>query len=135
MEFQVPQFIEREPKIIGPFTFKQFLFLAICGGICAIFYFIFPRFIFYALTALVMGGAIGLMLVKIEGQPIPTLLKNFFFFSTSPKLYLWKKKEISPPTIKEERKIEKKEKETTLKLGEKSRLKNIFTKVELGQRK
>ena len=82
-----------------------------------------------------MGGAIGLMVVKIEGQPIPTLLKNFFFFSTSPKLYLWKKKEISPPIIKEERKIEKKEKETTLKLGEKSRLKNIFTKVELSQRK
>lgn len=135
MEFQVPQFIEREPKIIGPFTFKQFIFLALCGGVCAIFYFTLPRIIFYALTALIMGGASILMIVKVEGQPIPTLLKNFLFFSTTPKLYLWKKKEISPTILKEEKEIKEKEKETTLKLGVKSKLKNVFTKVELGQKK
>lgn len=135
MEFQVPQFIEREPKIIGPFTFKQFLFLALCGGVCIILYFILPRIVFYALTILVMGGAIGFLSVKIEGQSIPRLLKNFFFFCASPKLYLWRKKEIAPRVAKEEKKIEKKKKETSLKLGEKSRLRSIFNKIELGQRK
>ena len=29
MKFQVPQFIETEEKIIGPFTVKQFIFIAI----------------------------------------------------------------------------------------------------------
>jgi len=27
MEFTVPQFVEREPKLIGPFTFKQFIYI------------------------------------------------------------------------------------------------------------
>jgi hypothetical protein len=30
MQFQVPQFLDVEDKIIGPFTIKQFLYLA--GG-------------------------------------------------------------------------------------------------------
>ncbi|TSC61742.1 MAG: SsrA-binding protein, partial [Parcubacteria group bacterium Athens0416_74] len=31
MQFQVPQFIEVEDKIVGPLTFKQFVFIA--GGL------------------------------------------------------------------------------------------------------
>ncbi len=29
MRFQVPQFIETETKIVGPFTLKQFLYIAL----------------------------------------------------------------------------------------------------------
>ena len=34
MEYQVPQFIEVEDKIFGPFTFRQFIYLAGGAGLC-----------------------------------------------------------------------------------------------------
>ena len=36
MEYQVPQFIEVEDKIFGPFTLKQFIYVAGGVGLCAI---------------------------------------------------------------------------------------------------
>ena len=44
MQFQVPQFIEVEDKIVGPLTFKQFIYLAGGGGVIAILYAFLPLF-------------------------------------------------------------------------------------------
>jgi len=42
MQFNVPQFIETEDKLIGPFTLKQFLYLA-AGGALLVFAWYFLR--------------------------------------------------------------------------------------------
>ena len=42
MEYQVPQFIEVEDKIFGPFTLKQFIYVAGGVGLCAILVLYFP---------------------------------------------------------------------------------------------
>ena len=38
MQFQTPQFIETENKIIGPLTLKQFFYLAVGFGVSFTFF-------------------------------------------------------------------------------------------------
>lgn len=135
MEFTVPQFIEREPKIVGPFTFKQFIFIGIAGGICIFLFFTVPLYIFIVATIILLGGAFALAFLKIGKTSLPVFIKNFFSFLFKPKIYLWKKK-TSPPKFlrKEKEKIKKKEEEigeeSKLKVSTGSRLDELFTRIE-----
>ncbi|MEK7151474.1 MAG: PrgI family protein [Patescibacteria group bacterium] len=87
MKFQVPQFIETEVNIIGPFTLKQFLFLA-SGGVII---FILQNFL--SLTYLMIIGlpialiAIALAFYKIDGIPLPQYLLMALSYITGPKRY------------------------------------------------
>lgn len=133
MEFTVPQFIEKEPKLMGPFTFKQFIFVAIAGGVCFFLYFFIgkknmPLFILIAI--LLFGGALALAFLKIKGYNLPILIKNFFVFTVAPKVFLWRRK-IMPPKVEKIKKFEKEEvEESALKMVKKSHLQKIATQVE-----
>jgi len=91
MRFQVPQFIETESKIVGPFTLKQFLYLA-AGGII-----IFILQYFLSLTYLIIIGtpiailAVALAFYKIDGIPLPQYLLMALSFLTGTKKYLFTK--------------------------------------------
>jgi hypothetical protein len=99
-QFTVPQFVEHEPKIVGPFTFKQFIFIGVAAAICFVFYFATPFYIFIVASIFLMAGAFSLAFLKSGGRSLPVVLKNFFFFSLSSKIYLWKKKgENLPPKL------------------------------------
>jgi hypothetical protein len=134
MEYIVPQFIEREPKIIGPFTFKQFIFIGIAGGILIFLYFVIKSLALFILIAIILlGAALAMAFFKFGGFPLPKLIKNFFVFSSRPKVYLWGKKTIPPKVFKKEvkpKKEEKEEEESVLKIAEKSHLKNLSTFLE-----
>lgn len=95
----MPQFIEHEPKIVGPLTFKQFIFVGIAGAICFTLYFAVPFFSFILLSIVIMLGGFALAFLKSGGRSLPVVLKNFFNFSLAPKMYLWKHKEGLPPKI------------------------------------
>ena len=131
--FTVPKFIEMEAKIVGPFTFKQFIFVGAAGVISVVLYFTVPFYFFLIATVLLFAGALALALVKIEGRPIPVLFKNFLSFLFAEKIYLWKRKALAPKVIKKPR-PEKKEKERTPipRVIEKSRLKDLSTRVTTG---
>ena len=73
MEFTVPQFIEKEPKIVGPFTFKQFIFIGIAGGLSIFLFFAVSFFIFIILAIILLGGAFSLAFLKIERISLPVL--------------------------------------------------------------
>jgi len=134
MQFTVPQFIERESKIFGPLTFTQFLYVGSGGVICLLFYFSLAKknlSLFLLITAVIMSLAAALAFLKIGGRSLPTILKNFLFFSIDPKIYLWRRKNVSPRMTK----IEKKPEPTgaapsTLKLSEKSQLRNLSNSLE-----
>jgi hypothetical protein len=131
MPYTVPQFIEREPKIVGPFTFKQFSFIGAAGALSILLYFILPRFLFVIAAIFLMGTALAMVFLKISGFPLPVLIKNFFIFLTSKKIYLWKKKDLPPKILKKEAVKEvKEEKGPTLKISEGGRLKNLTTFLE-----
>jgi len=138
MRFIVPQFIEHEPKIVGPLTFRQFIFVGIAGAICFILYFSIGKksfSLFLLISVVLILGAMALAFGKIGGRSLPTVLANSLEFLISPKLYIWRKKEtkVEISYKKEEIKVpEEKVDELPLKIAENSRLKKLRTEVEIG---
>lgn len=93
MEYQVPQFIEVENKIVGPLTLKQFIYLAGAGGLCVVF-FVYLPFIFALLLALPVAAlAAALAFYKVNGKPFIEILEAGFNYYTGAKLFLWKREE------------------------------------------
>tara|TARA_B100000745_G_scaffold294549_1_gene237673 strand:+ start:34162 stop:34581 length:420 start_codon:yes stop_codon:yes gene_type:complete len=92
MQYQVPQFIEVEDKIFGPFTLKQFIYLAGSAGISVVIFLSLPFFfaLLLSIPFIALGGALAF--VKINQKPFVEVLESAFFFFTNGKMYLWKKK-------------------------------------------
>ena len=137
MEFTVPQFIEKEAKIVGPLTFKQSIYIGAGGGICFFLFFTVPFYIFAPLAIIAMGAAVGLAFFKIQSTPLPSYIKNFLFFLTKPKVYLWKKKNITPKFFNQEKPTEQSDiqkdkdgKTSPLKISKKSRLNELSVEIE-----
>ncbi|MDP2664168.1 MAG: PrgI family protein [bacterium] len=131
MRFTIPQFIEHEPKIVGPLTFKQFIFVGIAGAVCFVIYFSAPFYIFL-ITSVVLGtGSLALAFVKIGGRSLPVILANFLKFNLTPKIYIWRKTETPIRIVKKAPKNKKEEEEELpLKIAERSQLKKIRTQIE-----
>src|SRR3989338_5552976 len=89
MRFQVPQFIETEEKIIGPFTVKQFVFVAIGGAIFFLLWFAVSPGLFIFLAIPVAIIFFGLALVKISEMPLYMYLFYFINHLISPKKYIY----------------------------------------------
>lgn len=102
MRFEVPQFIEVEDKIIGPFTWKQFVYLAGGVGTLIILYFSLP-FIFFVIIGFPIGAlAAFLAFHRVNNRPFSIFLESFVNYVTKSKLYLWKKDQeqtISSPEM------------------------------------
>ncbi|MBM3251014.1 MAG: hypothetical protein FJZ07_02155 [Candidatus Nealsonbacteria bacterium] len=137
MEFTVPQFIEREPKIVGPFTFKQFIYVGVAGGLCLLLFFILPLPFFIVIALILLGGGFALAFLKVNKTSLPVFLKNLFIFSfLKKKIYLWKKKTTPPrflkpePKIPEEKNREDELKKPVLRISPGSRLRDLFTQIE-----
>lgn len=92
MQFQVPQFLDVEDKIIGPFTIKQFLYLAGGTGLG----YIAVRFIPYLGWVLGLGAVgLGVMLsfYKFNGKPFIFIIESGFYFLRADHLYIWRRHE------------------------------------------
>jgi cell shape-determining protein MreC len=133
MRFTVPQFIEYETKIVGPLTFKQFIYIGSAGAICFFLYFTLGKtnFFLFLFVCIILGSiSSALAFLQIGGRSLPTILGNFFKFSLAPKIFLWRKKEMMVTTFKKEGVKEEIKEELPLKIAEKSRLKKIKTQIE-----
>ena len=135
MRFTVPQFIEHEAKIVGPLTFKQFIFIGIAVGICFIFYFTLPFTYFLMASMVLVGAAMGLAFLKVNGKALPVLLFDFLKFSMAPKMYVWKKRERQVKVYKKSelsspKMVEEEKEEPKVRLMTKSRLKKTQTNIE-----
>jgi len=90
--FQVPQFIEREAKVVGFLTLRQFAYLGIPAGVTFFLWFFIPNRIIFALIAIALEAiGVALAFIKIAGKPIPVLIWHFLHFSASSKTYIWRK--------------------------------------------
>lgn len=98
MRFQVPQFIEVENKIFGPFTFKQFIYIAGGVGMAFLAYSFLPLFIAVMVIGIIGVLTFALAFYKVNNRPFVNVLESFFRFLTTKKLYIWKKrdKKITP---------------------------------------
>lgn len=89
MQFQVPQFIETEDKIIGPLTIRQFLFLAAGSGLSFFFYFIVQTWLFAILAIMLISLAAAFAFVKVNGQSLVAVLISAINFYLRPQTYVW----------------------------------------------
>lgn len=92
MQFQTPQFIETENKIIGPLTLKQFFYLAIGFGVSFTFFFLLNFWLWFLISLVVGVVAVGFAFIKINGQPLPIIVSRAFLYFWQPRLYLWERK-------------------------------------------
>ncbi len=101
MRFEVPQFIEIEDKIFGPFTWQQFVYVV--GGAGAVFmlYALLPFYIFIVLAVPVGGLAASLAFFRVNNRPFVNLLESVFSYLTGARLYLWQKVAKRPIATKE----------------------------------
>ena len=102
MRFQVPQFIDIEDKIFGPFTFYQFAFLIGGGGIIFTIYKILPLWIGIFLILPMAGLTICLVFVKVNSKPFVYYVQAFFSYMISSKLYIWKQRLVKKSDKQEE---------------------------------
>ncbi len=91
MRYQVPQFIEVEDKIFGPFTFKQFVYMAGGAGICFIAYRAVP--LFWAILIMLPAGgfAAALAFYRPNNRPFINTIESAFNYLITQKLYIWRK--------------------------------------------
>ncbi len=105
MQFQIPQFIDVEDKIFGPFTFKQFVYVAGGAGISFVIYkLVSPFFLALIIMAPIIGLSLALTFYRVNNRPFIETMEAIFHYGLQEKLYIWKKRD---------KKIEKKEEKTT----------------------
>ena len=91
MRFEVPQFIEIEDKIFGPFTWRQFVYLAGGAGMGVVTFIISP--IIFALIGLPLAG-LGFVLAfyPVNNRPFSIFLESIFSFYRANRIYHWRRK-------------------------------------------
>ena len=92
MRFEVPQFIDIEDKIIGPFTWKQFVYLAGGVGLGAVIFVTLPLFVFVLLGMPLGGLAILLAFYPVNNRPFADFLEAIVYFYKNNRVYYWRKK-------------------------------------------
>ncbi len=101
MQYQVPQFIELEDRIIGPLTLKQFLYLAFAGALLFVFWFLFAFYIWIIIALPITALAAAFAFLKINDRPFVYFFLAFIKYFTKPKLYIFSSlpEKIKPETI------------------------------------
>lgn len=88
--YKVPQDVEAEDKLVGPFGFRQFVYLGIAGGTGFIGYLLFqiqPVLLVIPIPIIIFFVVLALPLRK--EQPMETYLLALLRFYLKPKLRLW----------------------------------------------
>lgn len=96
MQYQVPQFIEIEDKIFGPFTFKQFAYIVGGSALCYFAYRFLPLFIAIFIIIPVGSLSAALAFYKVNRRPFIFVLESAIRFLLGKKLYIWQKSEPKP---------------------------------------
>lgn len=94
MQFKVPQFLEIEDKIFGPFTFKEFVYLVGGAGICYILFKLLGIFWGAIPILFVAGLSLTLTFYHPNGKPFINMIEAGIKYALQSKLYIWKKRKI-----------------------------------------
>lgn len=96
MNFQVPQFIETEDRIIGPLTLKQFLYVATAGGLSFFLFFFLQAWLWIIITFFLAVAAACFAFIKVNGRPLLAIAAAAFSYYWKPRSYLWQRKGEAP---------------------------------------
>lgn len=108
-QYKVPQDVEADDKLLGPFTFRQFIYLLIAAGLVAIAVGLFqlhPLLVIIPLPIILLFLVLSLPLKK--DQPMETYLAALVSYYLKPRRKLWVAGQpestisITAPKVKEE---------------------------------
>ncbi len=92
MQFKVPQFLEIEDKIFGPFTFKEFIYLVGGAGLCYVLFKLLG-IVLGAIPILIVGGlSAALTFYRPNGKPFINMVEASIKYAIQDKLYIWKRR-------------------------------------------
>ena len=92
MRFEVPQFIEVESQIFGPFTWKQFIYLSGGVGLAVVLFLTSTTFMFALFGIPAAGLGLALAFYRVNDRPFSIFLESFLMHNlVNTKLYLWSK--------------------------------------------
>jgi hypothetical protein len=89
-QYKVPQDVEADDKLLGPFTFRQFVYLLIVAGFIALawaLFQVFPLLVIIPIPVVLFFGALALPLKK--DQPMETYLSAIVSFYLKPRKRMW----------------------------------------------
>lgn len=132
-QYKVPQNIDLEDKIVGPFTMKQFAYLMGGGLLIYAIYQIFLPYengiVYTVIVALPVAFlALALTFIKINDRPFEKFIVNYFQFLFSPKRRIWSRGYETPMVVI---KTPVKQKASTTAQEKKASLNDIATSLEL----
>ena len=128
MQFQVPQFIDVEDKIFGPFTVKQFIYLAGAVGIIFVLNSFLPFFFAVIIGGPVIALGVALAFYKVINRPFINIVEAVFKYILGNRLYIWKKEEKK--IIRKKEKIEERTDLFVPKLSD-SKLKDLAWSLDI----
>ncbi len=94
MQFKVPQFLDIEDKIFGPFTFSEFSYLIGGGGLCFILYKLLGFWLGLIPMLAIASFSLALVFYKPNGKPFINMLESGFKYLLQDKLFIWKRKKV-----------------------------------------
>jgi len=134
MQYQVPQFIDIEDRIIGPLTLKQFIYLAFAAAILFVFWFLFKFYIWIVVALPISGLAMAFAFLKINDRPFVHFFIAAVSFFIRPRLYIFRTvlEAPEPITLPEKPLESSSAKATEDKKVTLSKLKELALSLDLG---
>jgi len=90
MEFQVPQFIDTEDKVVGPLSLRQFAYLGVAAVISGILLFVLQLGFWIVVSIPILGVGATLAFGKINGRPISIFVRALFKNLWAPSVYVFR---------------------------------------------
>lgn len=132
MQFQIPQFIEKETLLLGPLTVRQSIYIGITVAVSFFLHLVIGGAVAWGISIFLVSSGMALSFLKIEGRDFPLVITSFFNFLSSSKLYLWEMKFTAPKTIKkQEVKVETAEEKYILSKNKKGGLSSLSFELNI----
>ena len=89
MRFQVPQFVDIEDKIIGPFTLRQFLIYIAAVMVLIPVYTMSDLSLFLTIAIPIAGIAVAFAHVKIYSRSLFAVITSAITYATRGQMFIW----------------------------------------------
>lgn len=123
MQYQIPQFINIEDKIVGPFTARQTVYLMIGISFSALVWTFFYEIVAILIALPIIILTLALCFYKPSGRPLATMIVAAINYFKNPKTYVWYR---SPENFLIKREIKRQDSKTaTIPVVSRNRLKEL----------
>lgn len=99
MQFQIPQFIDTEDKIVGPLTLREFIYIGSAIGVDFILFFNLKLWLWFILAPLALGTGLALAYVKMNGRRLTQIIAAAFRYYWRPQIYVWQAEQHASPKM------------------------------------